>query len=421
MPSSAARSLSFLLILLATIPAFAHAADGEKEVRQLKLADGRVLTGLVLEANADGMEIQVPQGLITISYGSLAEVEVLEAESYAAQAPLRVGLAPTIFRSDRDKAIAHDVDQWLAELVSLVPQTEVLSAREWAQGLAGRGTNLHRCAGEASCLRPLATELNLDRLIIPRLDDGSEADRTLGLSSVVVATGSTLRPSFSALRVEGSSTKPSASSAALLEGTFGALGFRPTIDTSAVAQAAFSADETEDDLASRGALTTPATPKVLTPVKRNTSTITAKKLDVKPIRKARTTTPQLQLSERKTFALSFLPVPGLAAALERDRGGFVLSLVGTIALSWVTVYAAGRVAHSPDAFWGPSVLGSYAICVGFNQISLALLRGRRAKIARSGNIKPQPRAAAGFAPLLSAKRDQPAEPSGASLVLSGSF
>jgi hypothetical protein len=419
MPVSTARSFLLFLLLAALLPADAKADETEQEVRILKLTDGRLLTGRILGADAKGMEIEVPQGLITVPYTSLAEVEVTEASEYEEQAPLRVAVAPTGFGNPSDKALARDVDLWLADLVALVPWTDVLSAKQWAQALADRGTELHTCSGDIDCIRLLAEGLGLDRILIASLTGGLSGTRTLRIRTVVASSGSVLRPAFPKVRIAGGRSVPSADSPALLDGVFTALGFTPAVDGSALAQAAFPPPDLEV-LVERGGATTPGLVPAPAPPPPSLS-IATKELKARPLGSKGTGLPLLQISQGQAVAMAFLPVPGLASALGGDRRGFVFSLIGTVALSWVTVYTMGRFAHSPESFWLPSVLGSYAICVGLGQLSLAIARGpgKRPRIRRKGVTATIPRAT--IAPLLSRTNSSRGKPSGASLLLSGSF
>lgn len=420
-------ALGVLAIGLLAIPRLAVAEAPRQEVRILKLADGRVLTGRVLEADAKGMKIEVPQGLITVPYPSLAEVEVIDEAGYANQAPLRIAIAPLVL-GNNPKSLAQGADTWLPDLVALVPHTTVTSTKQWAQALADRGTELHSCHGEADCLRPLAAGLGIDRIIIAKLATGASAQRTLEIRTVVVSSGAMLRPAFPKLAIVGGQIEPSSDPGELLSGMFRALGFEASIDTLAVAQATFPRTE-GDVLTARGATPSdlPSTPPQSGagpgPAARTIKTTTIQTTEIKTRPLAKERGPQLRpsFSARQAIGLAFVPVPGLASALLGDRRGFALSLVGTVALSWATVYATGRFARTPEQFWLSAVLIPYAVCVGLNQLSLAIARGRRG-VPKLGQRRRGPRPPrAVVAPLLSMGPEARTRPTGASLWLSGGF
>jgi len=378
-------------------------------------------------ADAKGMKIEVPQGFITVPYTSLAEVEVIDAAEYASQAPLRIAVAPVVLRSN-PQSLARRADTWLPDLVALVPHTTVSSAKQWAQALADRGTELRACGGQADCLRPLAADLGIDRIVIAKLGDGASAERTLEIRTVVVNSGTRLRPAFPKLQIVGGQMDPSSSSGELLSGVFRALGFEASIDAVAVAEAAFPRSD-EDVLTARGSTSSelpPATPLRDTAAEAErhtikTTTIQTNEIKARPLVKERGPMFRPSFSQRQAVGLAFVPVPGLASALLGDRRGFALSLVGTVALSWATVYATGRFARTAEEFWLSAVVIPYAVCVGLNQLSLAIARGRSGapRLSQRRQRPRLPRAV--VAPLLSVGPEARARPTGASLWLSGGF
>ena len=409
-----------LFLFISTFSVGAEEAFGaEQEVRFIKLVDGRTLIARVMSADAEKMNLEVPQGGMAVNYESLSEVEVLDAQAYEEQAPLRIGLSPTVFNGRTEKALAQDIDRWLGDLVALVPGTEVLSSKRWAQELADRGTMLRGCSGDASCLRPLADELELDRILIPKLGEGDSVQRTLRLGTVINATGGFLKPAFPTSLVSGDRTLPAQSSGELLQGVFASLGFEPSIDVPAVAASAFPQEDTE-----AVATTAPAVRSVeVTPREQEprVTTLTPQQLAPSPLRPKWSPSPKLNLGLRKSVGLAFLPVPGLAAALQGDKRGFALSLIGTVGLSWASVYAFGRLARTAEAFWAPSILSSYAICVGLNQLSLALTQRKAARSAARVPAKSKTRPTASLGPLFSEAAGERAEPQGAALLIQGSF
>jgi len=376
------------------------------------------------------MEVEVPQGRITVPYPSLAEVEVLEEAKYEQQAPLRIAVAPTML-SEGPSELGRQVDLWLADLVSLVPHTEVNTPKQWAQALAGRGTKLHSCGGEASCLRPLAEELGIDRIVTARLGNEEISDqgtvRTLQLRTVVVSSGATLRPAFPKLHSAGGRPAPGVSSQALLDGVFLALGFKATVDTKVVAAAKFP-PSTEEALRVRGGGTddlhevkTAQAPKIAIQ-SPPTTTIKAQKLQARPVGSRQSAqASRVSLSRQQAVGLGFLPVPGLTWALRGEPRGFAVSLLATVGLSWAAVYTAGRLGRSPEQFWLPAVLAPYALCVGINQLSLAIATRGKGR-ARVGKLRHRRRTTvAAIAPLLDTGPKAQMQPAGASLLLSGSF
>lgn len=416
--SRALASCLSLGLLLTHLPASAQ--ETGPEVRVLKLVDGRSLVGFVVEANAEGMMMEVPQGHIMVPYGSLAEIEMTEADDYDTQPPLRIALAPTGTSTSADKALARSVDTWLPDAAALVPATEVTSAADWARSLAERGTALHRCNGEVSCLRELAVELEVDRLLIARLEGSGTTERTLRLTTVITSTGATLKPSFSQLQLRGGEAASNRSAPAVVGGVFETLGFSPQIDVAAVAAAAFPT-EGADELVSRGG---EATDSETTSTAEGSGTeIATRAIETRPLG-GKTVQPgalRLRVDRRQAVGLAFLPIPGFASAALGDPRGFALSLAGTIALSWVSVYAIGKTARSTEAFWVPTILAPYAICVAMGQLSIAL-GGKwtgAAKVSRRPGTTPP--VSAGLAPVFRHDPGARGRPDGATLVLGGRF
>ena len=190
-------------------------------------------------------------------------------------------------------------------------------------------------------------------------------------------------------------------------------------NVAAVASAAFPPDEA-DVLAERGGSTGDIQGEESPRGSGDTGTIS--EIETTPIGGTRSAVPpRLVLDDRQAFALGFVPVPGLLAASRRDVPGFVLAVAGTVALSWGTIYGLGRAARSPEAFWVPAIVAPYAICVGMNQLSIALGK-KRVRGVRAASRETSPGVfAAGLAPLFATEGRRRVEPSGASIVLSGSF
>ncbi|MEE2829953.1 MAG: hypothetical protein VX498_12255 [Myxococcota bacterium] len=413
-----------LAFLLAFLVSPAQGQEGGQEVRSMKLIDGRSLIGIVVEATAEGMRLEIPQGSIMIPYSSLAEIDTSNQRDYDLQPPLKIAVAPTGTEDSDDREIARALDRWLPELVALIPHTEVMTAAAWAQNLAAEGTKLHGCNGEIACLRALSTDMGVDRVLVPQLGRNKDETRSFRLMAVITRTGGTLAPATMVLPAPGGQPLASESGAACLAGSFKALGVAPMLDTAAAAASLFSAPEEDKDLQDRGGKT--ANLEVTKdPWKTPSVSLEGEAISTRPVggtSATRIRAGRLQLSRAQAVPLGFAPVPGLTSALLGDPRGFAISLAGTIALSWLAVYAIGKTARAQDSFWVPTVLAPYAICVGFNQLSIAF--GRK-KVTLSpiskGGSRPSPRVGGALAPVLSTTGEQPGRPSGASMTLIGSF
>ena len=122
------------------------------------------------------------------------------------------------------------------------------------------------------------------------------------------------------------------------------------------------------------------------------------------------------------IALGFVPVPGLNSAYLRDVPGFIVSLVGSVALGAVSVYALGANVRWKQPFAASAILVPYAIGVTFNQVSGAVgwnrLYGKKAQAAARLQIYPE---GASISPVLTVEEGTPATPTGAAFSLTGRF
>ena len=354
---------------LLTVPGSALGQDDA--ARRIRLSDGRQYDGIVLQSTPEGMLLQVPQGRTLVPYGSLAEISTISMQDFLGQAPLRIGLSPITAGNAELEALARHLDDWTLTAARALPSTEVVAPPAWQAKLVG--IELSVCRGDASCLRGLAEDLQLDYLLVPTLTGKLDAQLKLGLTGFVTKSGATVAADTISFSILDEERDPRGTGSKLLEGVFTALGFQPTTGLGDVARDAFATramlpappptPETEPAPVAEAE----AAPEPVPETEGVAATVEA------PSRRPRT-----GLSRGQTIALGFLPVPGLSSALHGDKVGFVVSLTGTIAASFATIYLIGATARTEAAFWTPTVLAPYAINVAFNQVSL-LVRSRKVK------------------------------------------
>ena len=353
-----------LMALIGVLAAPAASAEDAQEFRRLTLNDGRELLGIVLGSTAEGMQVRLPQGVVQVGYGSLSDIGVIDAPAYLQQPAASIAVAPVSPLDESVRGLAGSVDGWLGRAVHAVPRAQVSDAKAWAAALGDRGPQLAACRGDTACLTELAADVDADYLLVPVLKPGSPPRLAfLGFvrkTSTQLASGdAVLVPTPTGLEVDAR-----ASSRAVIEGAFAALGIQPEIDVAAAANAAFPAPLAPPVAAA------PAQPEPKAGPEANPRP--EEKPEVVVTTTPRAPTSRSAPSRATSIGLGFLPVPGLASAYILDVPGFVVSLVGTVGASWASIYGIGWGASTPEAFWAPSILVPYAINVIFNQVATAV-------------------------------------------------
>ena len=382
-----------LAVVLSALLSGGLAAAEDLEYRSFQLSDGREMVGVVIETGAEGMTVRVPQGIATVPYGLLADIGVTNAAAVEAQGPLVIAVAPTQ-ASDLDaRAVAARIDGWLADAVAIVPQTSVLSAAAWEEALGGAGFELLGCAARVDCLSAKASKVSAKRILLPTLTlvDGVA---TLSLTGLVPSTQATIAAG-SAIAGAG----PEEHAAGVVAAAFQALALVPEIDTDSAATQRFA-----PPMAEIAPDSPPPAPPADAPPPANPADIPAAGPD------------PVDTELLRTVALGFAPVPGLNGAVNKDLPAFVSSLVGGVGSSWATVFAIGTKARTPQSFAGPALGASYALVVGWNQVTgligLAVRRGT--ETSGSSSLTP-PLPALAIAPLVTNGRR------GAAVTLYGRF
>lgn len=137
------------------------------------------------------------------------------------------------------------------------------------------------------------------------------------------------------------------------------------------------------------------------------------------VTRTRPTRPAGAPSLGTAVALGFAPVPGLNSAYLRDMPGFIVSLVGSVALGALSVYTLGATVRWKQPFVASSILVPYAIGVTFNQVSGLVgwnrLYGKRAQAA---GFRPN---GAALVPLWTVQDGRKARTTGAAFSLTGSW
>ena len=387
------RALILALCLLLS-PSLAVAQTAE--YRTLELADGRALTGLVVESLAEGMLLKLEQGSVLVRYDQLAGIEVIDEAAATAAPDWTIAIAPMTGGSDELKG-------WLLDAARGVPAVKWLATKPWLE-------DAKACDGTVDCLTQKAAELEADYLLAPVFGSGRLMLKGVHLDSEVVTGEAALF-----LPEERSDAGP-----VLLGGVFTALGLRPNVDLMKAASAPAVAEPEPEPIPELEPEPEPVATAVPEPTPESKPVVTtAPRLRTSSrTRVLRRTTPSVQWSRNRgvSIALGFAPVPGLNSAYLGDPPGFIVSLTGTFALGALSVYTLGSTIRWKDPFIASTILVPYAINVLFNEISGAVgwnrLYGARTTVAR----RRVP--VAGIAPLF-APGDR--RPNGAALTLGAEF
>ena len=391
----------------------------EQEARRIRLSDGRQYDAMVLESSAAGMLLQVPQGRTLVSYSALAEISTISMQEFLTQAPIRLGLAPITAGTADLSEIAGHLQPWLLDAARTLPSTELTSTRGWQSKI---DVDLAACVGDASCLRGLAEGLQLEYLLVPTVTGAIGGRLKIGLTGFVASTGATIGAAGVPFTLNAD-LDSAAMGALLIESVYTALSFQSGTDTAAVAAELF----TDRTLLPEPEVTAPE-PEVAEPEVAETEVA---ETEVAEVAEAGPEGPKVgaaapprgprAMPDGKAIALGFVPIPGLGSALAKDKLGFSISLAGTLATSWASVYLVGRTARTEAAFWVPAVMVPYAINVVFNQVAL-LVRTQRARSSTAGRpTTAAPRVQPGAAPLISSDDKGRTTAAGASLWLRGEF
>ncbi len=418
------RAPAVLAVLLLLLPTLARAQDSE--FRSLKLADGRTLVGQVVESTAEGMVMRLPQGTTLVRYEHLMEIGVVDGPA-ADAAPMGIVLAPSVGPDTLLKEAAR-LDSWLHEAVGAIPKTEATSPEAWAGMLNDKGFQLLGCKGALGCLQPMAKATGAELLIVPRLSDGP----ALTLEGYVIGSGTKLGAGSAPLAGTRAELAPH-----MIRAAFTAIGITPEVDTAELAKAvedgpAFASVEGADEpevVEPQVAEPEVAEPEVSEPEAAEPEAAEPEVAASTPPGGALTVVRKLPEPSSgpmpnlgTAVALGFVPVPGLNSAYLRDLPGFIISLVGTVALGAVAVYGLGANIRWERPFAVSTVLVPYAIGVTFNQVSGIVgwnrLYGKRAQAAAALRIYPE---GASVSPVLTLEPGAPATATGAAFSLRGRF
>jgi|GEM_PF-1745130 len=400
------RTLLFAAALLASVPASAQ----EREYRTLRLNDGRTLTAAVVASTADGMELELPQGLTKIGYAQLVDLGIISAPDYERQGPVTIAIAPA-GAVEGLEGIAAELDGWLDRAVGLVPATTVLRATAWQQQIGG-GSSLAQCAGAPECLAGLAATAGADFVLIPSLTD--VARPLLKLQGVVASTGAALGDGQAGLVVRSGGGErgldASASSTSVAQAVFAGLDLRPAIDLQAAATAAFPppppvvaeaepAPEPPAEPTVAEAEPAPEPEPAAEPEPAPEPAVAEAEpepaLEPEPVPEPAVAeaepepAPEPAVAEAESapepmptrgkarptlgraMALGALPVPGISSAYLKDPAGFLASVASSVGAGWVTVWGVGRTARTVEGFWAPAVLAPYGINTAINEVAAA--------------------------------------------------
>jgi hypothetical protein len=421
------RAPAALAVLLLLLPMLARAQDSE--FRSLKLSDGRTLVGQVVESTAEGMVMRLPQGTTLVRYEHLMEIGVVDGPAPDAT-PLGIAIAPSIAPDSLIEEAAR-LDSWLHQAVGAIPDTATTSPDAWAELLGDKGFQVLGCSGDLACLQPMAKATGADLLIVPRLSEGP----ALMLEGYVVGSGTRLGGGSSPLAGTRAELAPH-----MIRATFTAIGITPEVDTAELAKtvedgpAFASVEGAEDPAPPVDPEPEVAEPEVAEPEVAEPEVAQADAAEPQVTE----TTPaggQLTVVRRPpepsdgpvpnlgtAVALGFVPVPGLNSAYLRDLPGFIISLVGTVALGAVAVYGLGANIRWERPFAASTVLVPYAIGVTFNQVAGIVgwnrLYGKRAQAAAALRLYPD---GASVGPVLTMEPGAPATATGAAFSLRGRF
>ncbi len=304
-----ARPLA-LAVLLAAAAGTAHAQDRRAQYRILKLADGREITAEILATEATGLRLRTPQGEMLLPFELLRDMAVADADQFNLQEAWFVYVAAPPTHQDR-----------LLEAFRWVPTTRVARTGESLPGLA---PEVQSAAGKCKLDFPCLLEATKDSdwmfvVSVQVAEDGSI------VANSAVNTG----PNVTRTRVE----KPDATPESLWHLAYEALQLEVPDGEPPESAFAVAAPETPPDRAD-------------------------------PV-------PEVgAIPDDKLVALAFAPVPGLAAARQKNGAGVGTALALTAAGTAAWIGAVGHTAQSAPELVGLGAVGFYATTVFANQVTI---------------------------------------------------
>lgn len=332
------------LVLAIALPASAQA----QEYRRFELVDGRTLVGEVMETEATGFVVRLPQGTFRLPFGEMLDMLVATSADYEDQASWPVVVVSSADHRRGFVAALRGIDGLaiVGEDAGALPsptETEVLA-----------------CAGELACVREALRAVPGVWVVDARMD-GNVALLDGALTAAGGADGARFPTS-------ANRTDPDAVNRAV----YGALGLEPPLGAAIAIAAApeatpgGSGPEVAPDPgpADPG----PADPRpggdaaapVATAPGATRGPDTTRTPPPPPIRSA--------WARDRVLAASFVPLPGFPSFAQGDAAGGALALAAVLPTTALWVGATGKNAQGVGEHVALAVGGYYVSTVLFNQV-----------------------------------------------------
>ncbi len=154
-----ARFAAFVAVLAHAMPAFAA------EPRRVELSSGRVLLAEIVATRADGLDLQTPQGIVSIRFDEVQRLDPVDVVLYEQQPPMRILQLPSPDPATNPVDAAFDAELH-ADLLAL-PATRVRDRTDADGQSAVALPALIACGPDAVCVAKAAALLDVDVVFLP--------------------------------------------------------------------------------------------------------------------------------------------------------------------------------------------------------------------------------------------------------------
>lgn len=353
-----------------------RAASAPAQYRRITLVDGRVYVGIVLQADADGLMVELPQGRMKLAPEQVFGLAEVEPNTFTEQPPWRVVVVPFITSNPALKEAAHELLAQVIQALNGLPAVHAYSPDDLTGPLTRiEVETLDSCGVDSNCAAPLARTAGATLAMQGAVEAGEPGHLTLTLSSVY--SDAPRAQKMVTVDLAGSDAERQA---ALRRGLAEALDLAPDgwgnapppAATSAFAEAAEPptgpgvADRRAELEASASAASTSTAPP------ETTTAASADPANSPPSAGTDASLPGLAPPEpndpRMVRWMAWTPVPGLPSLARRDLKGFAISWAVVVPSTALAVGLASKVATGNAQFTALSLFSYYAITAATNKV-----------------------------------------------------
>ncbi len=170
-----------VVALLALLPALSRA---EVQFRELRLVDGRIYRGEVVDTTDTALKVRIPAGVVEINFEDVAEVLPIDPVAAADGTVLRMAILPI----PGDAQAAKWADSMLGAQAQAFAGITVLPAEGISQAILQAALD---CGADAACVARAVTPLKVHHVLRPTLQAGEEGSWKLTLEMILVAGAKT--------------------------------------------------------------------------------------------------------------------------------------------------------------------------------------------------------------------------------------